>query len=157
MKLKLVTVGKTRMKAWQFAEQDYLARIRRYAELQEFPVREADQRALRNDALVKESEADRILAKLAPQELVIALDEKGEQFSSQQFADSLRKKMDGAVKQIAFVVGGPLGLDSRILERADLTLSLSRMTLPHELAKVVLLEQIYRAFSIIRGEKYHKA
>lgn len=156
MKFKLITVGKTRAKAWQLAEQDYISRIRRYAQLQEISVREADQRALRNDELVKEQEAGRVLAKLDAADFVVALDERGEQFSSTQLADALRLKIDGGLKRIAFVVGGPLGLHSQLLRGADLTLSLSKMTLPHELAKVVLLEQIYRAFSIMRGEKYHK-
>jgi 23S rRNA (pseudouridine1915-N3)-methyltransferase len=87
---------------------------------------------------------------------LVALDRAGKPISSEQLAQLLRKQIDAGIRKMDFIIGGPVGLDTQIIERANLRLSLSAMTLPHELARVVLLEQLYRAFTILRGEPYHK-
>ena len=157
MKITIATVGKIRTKAWQMAEVDFAQRLKRYADFSAIVVKEADQKALRNDELVKAQEGELLLSKVAGQGFVVALDENGTSWSSEQLAGFLEQKASQGQNKVCFVVGGPLGLSLAVIGRADLVLSLSAMTLPHELAKVVLMEQIYRAFTIIRGEKYHKA
>lgn len=156
MKIKLITVGKTKTKHWLAAETDFEKRIKRYAEFNSVFVKEASQKSLRNDDLVKATEAKSLLLKIEPQEFVFALDKGGKQISSQGLANFLQKKNLNGINKFAFVIGGPLGLAPEVLKRADYILSLSEMTFPHELAKVVLLEQIYRAFTILNDEKYHK-
>jgi len=105
---------------------------------------------------VMELEANSILAKIKQDEFAVALDRQGKQISCQGFAEFLSFKMLHGASRITFIVGGPLGLSDDFLNQVDSIFSLSRITLPHELSKVISLEQIYRAFSILEGEKYHK-
>ena len=106
--------------------------------------------------IVKKKEADRILSKIAPDTYVIALAIEGKMKSSEQLAADLESLMTYGKSKIAFVIGGSLGLHADVMKRSDEKLSFSKMTLPHQLMKLVLLEQIYRAFRIMRGEPYHK-
>jgi len=108
------------------------------------------------DALIMQNEAERLLKKTAPQDFIIALDKNGVGYTSEEFARFFEQKMLHGSKAIAFLIGGPLGLAPEALKKADMQLSLSAMTFAHELALTLLLEQLYRAFTIIRGEKYHK-
>ena len=128
----------------------------RYAQLEHVFVKDAPVESIKNTQKVMELEANSISAKIKQDEFVFALDRHGKQMSSQGFAEFLRSKMLYGISRITFVVGGPLGLSDDFLNQVDSILSLSPMTLPHELSKVILLEQIYRAFSILKGEKYHK-
>ncbi|RMF65021.1 MAG: 23S rRNA (pseudouridine(1915)-N(3))-methyltransferase RlmH [Calditrichaeota bacterium] len=156
MKLHIIKVGKTRSPYWQKAERDFCDRVRRYARLEMKTVKDAVLSASNGAQTVRQTEARRILSQISAGEFVVALDRSGKQMDSLAFARFLESRMQDATKTVVFVVGGPLGLAEEVLVRADRTLSLSRMTFPHEMACVVLLEQIYRAFSILRGEKYHK-
>ena len=156
MKIKIISVGKTKQKHWQLAEVDYAKRIRQYAELEQFFVKEASFDITKNVDLVKRTEAKALLGKIDDSDFVIALDKKGRQISSEQFAKFLQDNMLHGINKFTFVVGGPVGLPEEFLRQSDMVLSLSRMTFPHEMSKVILLEQIYRAFSILKGEKYHK-
>jgi len=103
----------------------------------------------------KAAEADAILDKRKPQDLLVALDERGALLDSVELSRYVAKAQTGA-KDLLFVIGGDEGLDTRVRDAANLTLSLSKMTLPHRLARVVLVEQLYRAFTILKGEPYHK-
>ena len=105
---------------------------------------------------IKEREGERILEKLRPDTFVIALAIKGQMLDSEELAEKIEKLGVRGVSQIAFVIGGSLGLSDGVLSRADYQLSFSRMTFPHQLMRVVLLEQIYRSFRIINKEPYHK-
>lgn len=156
MKIKVITVGKTRERFWRLAEAEYVQRLGRYADVQTVAVKPASLASLKDEAEVMKQEAEAIAAKLDPQEFVVALDAGGRSFTSEGLAEWLSQKMVHGTSRLAFVVGGPLGLPEDFLQRADLRLALSKMTLPHEMAEVVLLEQLYRAFTILRGEKYHK-
>jgi len=149
-------LGKTKERHWRDAEVNYIERIQRYARLQEIFVKEAAQNALKNEQLVRQVEAGQLLARIAPDEFVVALDNCGKEMTSEKFSDFVGKRMLHGMNRLTFVIGGPLGLDPDFTDSANLKLSLSKMTLPHELAKVFLLEQIYRAFTILKGEKYHK-
>lgn len=145
------------MKYWQAAESDYAKRIRRYGNLDMIAVKEAPQHALRNDDLARQAEADEIARRLSGDEFVIALDRRARQLSSEGLAEFLQTSMLHGSNRLAFVIGGPLGLSEDFLNtRANRILSLSEMTFPHEMAKVILVEQIYRALTILRGEPYHK-
>lgn len=103
----------------------------------------------------KAAEADAILAKRKPQDWLVALDERGSLLDSVELSRYVGKAQTGA-KDLLFIIGGDEGLDTRVREAANLSLSLSKMTLPHRLARVVLIEQLYRAFTILKGEPYHK-
>lgn len=103
----------------------------------------------------KAAEAEAILGRLKPQDWLVAMDERGKQLDSVELSRYMAKAQTGA-KDLLFVIGGDEGLDDSVRQAAHLTLSLSRMTLPHRLARLVLVEQIYRAFTILKGEPYHK-
>jgi len=103
---------------------------------------------------VQKEEAERIRTVIPKDAVVVALDEHGEEFSSRGFAD-LVKELEDKGQKLCIIIGGPLGLDSDLKQEADQLVSLSKMTLPHDLAKIVFLEQLYRAFTIIRGKHYH--
>jgi 23S rRNA (pseudouridine1915-N3)-methyltransferase len=103
----------------------------------------------------KAVEAEAILSRRKPQDLLVALDERGKLLDSVEFSRYVGKARDGS-KDLLLIIGGDEGLDERVRQAADLTLSLSKMTLPHRLARVVLVEQLYRAFTILKGEPYHK-
>ncbi len=156
MLIKILTVGKTKSRHWQLAEAEYIQRIQKHSEVQQATVKDAARAAMSNPELAKEAEGKNLLAKISADEYVVALDASGRQISSEQFAEFFHTQMLRGVSKFAFVIGGPLGLSPQVLKKAGMVLSLSKMTLPHELAKVVLVEQIYRAFSILRNEKYHK-
>jgi 23S rRNA (pseudouridine1915-N3)-methyltransferase len=105
---------------------------------------------------VKRREGERILAQLKPDQYVIALDIDGQMWSSEKLSAELDRLALHGRSQIAFVIGGSLGLSPQVLKRADAQLSFSKMTFPHQLVRLILLEQVYRAFRISRGEPYHK-
>ena len=128
----------------------------RYAQIEHVFVKDVPIESIKNTKKVMELEANSISAKIKQDEFAVALDRQGKQMSSPGFAEFLSSKMLHGASRITFIVGGPLGLSDDFLNQVDSIFSLSRMTLPHELCKVILLEQIYRAFSILKGEKYHK-
>jgi 23S rRNA (pseudouridine1915-N3)-methyltransferase len=146
LKLKVVSVGKDRSGLFQPAVDEYAGRLKHYAkvELIELPA-----------GRTKADEAKAILARIPVSEVLIALDERGKLQTSVELADFVAGAQNRS-KDLAFVIGGDEGLDGSVLARAGLTLSLSKMTLPHRLARAVLMEQLYRAFTIVRGEPYHR-
>jgi 23S rRNA (pseudouridine1915-N3)-methyltransferase len=139
-------VGRDRSGLFAPAVREYAARLSHYTrfELVELP------------ASSVEKEADTILERVKPSEQLIALDERGRTFNSRAFADDVLGRALNSSKDLAFVIGGDEGLSSAVKEKAWLQLSLSPFTLPHRLARVLLVEQLYRAFTILRGEPYHK-
>lgn len=156
MIIKIISVGKTQEKFWQMAKAEYARRIQRYCELRLVSVKEASLEALKNIELVKQKEVNKIQEKIGKDEFVVVVDRSGQQMQSEKWAQFLQNKMLHGLNRITFVIGGPLGLPEEFLQQCDMILSLSKMTFPFEMAKVILLEQIYRAFTIVRGEKYHK-
>jgi 23S rRNA (pseudouridine1915-N3)-methyltransferase len=150
----IVAVG--RLKGWA-AEgcDDYLARLRRYFAVQVVEVPEEDMNRYPAEEVLT-AEGERLLKRLPAGAHVVALDrERGKPLSSDELARKLSSLSVSGRSHVAFVVGGPLGVSPELLERADERLSFGPMTLPHALARVVLLEQLYRAVKIGRGEKYH--
>ncbi|SEL90045.1 23S rRNA (pseudouridine1915-N3)-methyltransferase [Stigmatella aurantiaca] len=134
--------------------QEYASRLEHYTRFELVELAEASGRKLKpGDA--KAAEAEAILARRKPQDWLVALDERGKSLDSVEFSRYLGKAQTGA-KDLLFVIGGDEGLEDSVRQAAHLTLSLSRMTLPHRLARLVLIEQIYRAFTLLKGEPYHK-
>ena len=150
----IVAVGK--LKGWAAqASDDYLKRLRRYFPVEFIEVAEEDMNR-RSPEEVLSAETSRLLKRIPSGAYVIALDrERGKPLSSEELAQRLAALGLSGRSHVAFVLGGPLGLSAELLGRADEVLSFGRITLPHALARVVLLEQLYRAAKIERGEKYH--
>lgn len=156
MEIRIITVGKIKQKAWQLAAADFVRRIERYTRVREITVKDAQWDSFKNEDLVRTAEAEEISRKISIDQFIIALDMNGEQIASEELAEFLQARMLHGQNKLTFIIGGPFGLAPAILEQADFVLSLSKMTFLHEMSKVILLEQIYRAFTIIKGEKYHK-
>ncbi len=131
----------------------YLERIRRYTEVRFIVVPEERTRGKGKREYILHQEGQRIRGKISSPVSTVVLDIKGQSFSSEAFALFLERYQR---KHLAFVLGGPYGLDETLKKEADFTLSLSPMTLAHTMARMLLLEQIYRAFTLLRGEPYHK-
>ncbi len=159
MNIAIVSVGKLKEKYLKMGIEEYSKRLGSYAKIDLIEV--PDEKAPENlsDAdmeSVKKKEGERILAKIGTDTYVIALAIEGKMKSSEQLADDLQSLMTYGRSKIAFVIGGSLGLHEDVMKRSDEKLSFSKMTLPHQLMKLVLVEQIYRAFRIIKNEPYHK-
>lgn len=153
MRIRIVAVGKLREAHWRAAADEYRKRLGRYATVEVVEIADRDLSGGAERAV--EAEGADILRALAPGSHVVALEIGGTARSSEELAARLETLMIEGASDMTFVVGGSAGLAAAVLARADEKLSLSRMTLPHQLCRVVLLEQVYRAFRIIRNEPYH--
>lgn len=159
MKITLVTVGKIKEKFYTDAVAEYVKRLSRYCRLEIIQVpdeKTPDRASEAEERQIKEKEGRRILDQIKDGAYVIALAIDGEMLSSEELAKKLDKLGVSGQSQIVMVIGGSLGLSEEVLRRADYRLSFSKMTFPHQLMRVVLLEQIYRSYRIICGEPYHK-
>ena len=159
MKITVVAVGKIKERFFEDAVKEYEKRLGRYCKLEIIQV--ADERTPdgAGEALerqIKEKEGERILAHIRDGAYVIALAIEGKMLDSEELAQKLGQLGVGGVSQVVFVIGGSLGLSGAVLERADYRLSFSKMTFPHQLMRVILLEQVYRGFRILNHEPYHK-
>lgn len=155
MKLTILCVGKTREGFVREGIEKYLRFLKPYAAASVQEVREERVRDLKEAPLVRRREGERIEKAIAPGTRTIALDERGREFTSHEFAEYLNDARESGVRELVFVIGGSLGLDESVVERAHTVLALSRWTVTHELARVMLLEQLYRAYTIITGKTYH--
>ena len=153
-KIMIVAVGKLHGAYWRAAQQEYLARLRRYTDVTLIEVRDVVGRGT-PDGVATQREGEALLAAAKDARRLIALTATGKQMDSPELAEFLRKQIE-VYGSLAFLIGGPVGLAPEVVATCDDTLSLSSLTFPHELARVVLLEQLYRAATIIGGEKYHK-
>lgn len=152
MKVRIVLVGRTERGFVAEGQAHYLERVQRQAPVEVVVLPEAG----KGDAdYQRRVEGERILAALKPGERVVVLDERGRHLPSQAFAAQLGGWRDQGVRQVAFVIGGAYGMTDEVRARADLLLSLSAMTFPHQLVRVLFAEQLYRAFSILQGTGYH--
>lgn len=159
MKITLVTVGKIKEKFYTDAIAEYSKRLSRYCKLdivQMADEKTPDSASEAVERQIREKEGERILSSIKDGAYVIALAVNGEMLDSVELSEKINGLGIGGVSQIVFVIGGSLGLSDAVLRRADYKLSFSKMTFPHQLMRVVLLEQIYRSYRIISGEPYHK-
>ena len=159
MKITLVTVGKIKEKFFEDAIKEYSKRLSRYCKLEILQV--ADEKTPEGaseavDLQIKEKEGQRILSLIRDDAYVIALAIEGKMLDSEELAERIEKLGVSGISQIVFVIGGSLGLSAQVMKRADYALSFSRMTFPHQLMRVVLLEQIYRSYRIMNHQPYHK-
>jgi 23S rRNA (pseudouridine1915-N3)-methyltransferase len=144
MKIKIAWIGKTKSKAIDALTDDYLARISRYAPAEAVVLRSQEEILPKFGASAKGGKSTLVL-----------MDSRGKEFSSEAFAGFLQNYLDRNPLPLVFVVGGADGFDATVKAKAEHVISLGKMTLPHELARIVLLEQIYRAFTILKGHPYH--
>jgi 23S rRNA (pseudouridine1915-N3)-methyltransferase len=153
MHIKIVWVGRTKSEALRSLTNDYLHRLTKFVRCEVVEVRES---AASADEGIKNEEATRILNVLSQNATVIVLDVEGRQWSSHELAGQIEKWQNASEREIAFVIGGHLGIARIVRERAFHLWSLSRLTFTHEMARVVLIEQLYRAYTITRGVPYQK-
>lgn len=155
MKITLLIVGKTEDAYLKEGIDKYLKRLKHYTKIEVIEITELKNTKALTQEQQKVKEAEMILKKITALDYVILLDEKGIEISSSQFAAYIDKKAVGSVANLAFIVGGPYGFDQTIYQRANDKLSLSRMTFSHQMVRLFFVEQLYRAFTIIKGEPYH--
>lgn len=159
MNINIICIGKLKEKYWQDAVKEYSKRLGSYCSLQITELKESPLRANASSAdelAVKEAEGKEILKRIRDGEYVITLEIRGKSFSSEHLAEHLEHLAIDGRSTVDFVIGGSLGLSAEVSRRADLKLSFSAMTFPHQMMRVILLEQVYRSFKIIRHETYHK-
>lgn len=159
MNISIISVGKLKEKYLKAGIEEYKKRLGSYAKINEVEV--ADEKAPEQLSeadmeIVKKKEGERILAKISPDAYVVALAIDGKMKTSEQLAKDMESLMTYGRSKVVFVIGGSLGLHDEVLKRADEKLSFSKMTFPHQLMKLILVEQVYRAFRIMKGEPYHK-
>lgn len=147
MNIDIVCVGTLKEKYWKAAVEEYSTRLSKYGKLQIIQVKEASD-------ITKEGAF--ILGKLKDRSYIIALDVKGKSLSSEKLAEKMASLALSGKSHCTFIIGGSCGLSDEVLQRADLRLSFSEMTFPHQMMRVILLEQIYRAYKINNNETYHK-
>ncbi|MGM8212818.1 23S rRNA (pseudouridine(1915)-N(3))-methyltransferase RlmH [Virgibacillus sp. W0430] len=159
MKITIITVGKLKEKYLKQGIQEYLKRLSTYAKVNivELPDEKAPETlSAAEEEAVKRKEGERILTNINDDTYVITLEIEGKMVTSEQLAAKIDDLATYGKSKVAFVIGGSLGLSEAVQKRSDFSLSFSKMTFPHQLMRLVLLEQVYRAFRIVRGEPYHK-
>lgn len=159
MRITILCVGKIKEKFYRDALGEYIKRLSKYCKFEIVEVQDEKTPDRAGEALedqIKQKEAERILAKLKPDTFVCTLEIQGRQMSSPEFADCMNQLGIRGKSSITFIIGGSLGLHQSVLARSDYAISFSEMTFPHQLMRVILCEQIYRAYRIINHEPYHK-
>ncbi|UOF91706.1 23S rRNA (pseudouridine(1915)-N(3))-methyltransferase RlmH [Fodinisporobacter ferrooxydans] len=159
MQIAVIAVGKLKEKYWKSAWDEYAKRLHSYAKLQIIEVADEPAPEQLSEAQadqVKAKEAERILAHVKDRDYIITLEIKGKSFTSESFADHMDKIAQQGHGRLVFIIGGSLGLHDSVTKRSNTPLSFSAFTFPHQLMRCILIEQIYRAFRIMRGEPYHK-
>ena len=157
MKITLIAVGKTEDKYLIEGIDKYLSRLKHYINFNILIIPDIKNSKNLTEAQQKSKEAEFIAKQINPTDVVILLDEKGKKLSSVSFSDYLNKQMIGSVQHLVFIIGGPYGFDETIYKRANTSISLSDMTFSHQMVRLFFVEQLYRAFSILKNEPYHHA
>ncbi len=155
MRISLLTVGKTGAGWIREGLETYASRLGRYVSFSIKEIPDLKNVSSLSKAQVKEKEGDLILSNITPKDTLILLDEKGREYSSGEFAREIERLSAGGGKNIVFVIGGAFGFSEAVYARCDGKVSLSRMTFTHQMARVIFVEQLYRACTIIKGEPYH--
>lgn len=159
MKIKIYAIGKIKENYLKIGIEEYLTRIKPYSQIEIIEVKDEpinDNPSLKDIERAKDNEGLRVLKLLKNNEYLIALDLNKKQFKSEQFADFLMQKLEENGSSISFVIGGSYGLSDELKKRSNYSISLSDMTFLHQMTRLILLEQIYRAFKILNKEIYHK-
>lgn len=159
MNITIVCIGKLKERYWTEAVQEYSKRLSKYCTLAINELKEdkaPDNPSAAEEMAVKEAEGKNILKQIKKDSFVIVLEIKGKELTSEALSEKIEALGIAGKSDLVFVIGGSLGLSEEVLDRADFRLSFSKMTFPHQMMRVILLEQIYRSFKIIRNETYHK-
>ena len=159
MNITVICIGKLKEKYWTAAIDEYSKRLKGYCSLDIIELKEArlpDKAGPAEELAVKEAEGEEILKKIKDNQYVITLEVKGKMLSSEKLAEKIDSLGLEGNSNVVFVIGGSLGLSAAVSKRANFKLSFSEMTFPHQMMRVILLEQVYRAFKINRNEAYHK-
>ncbi|CAM4352773.1 23S rRNA (pseudouridine(1915)-N(3))-methyltransferase RlmH [Zobellia roscoffensis] len=155
MTIKLIAIGKTDSKALLQLIGEYENRLKHYIKFELEIIPDIKNTKNLSEAQQKEKEGELILKNLTNTDVLVLLDENGKQFSSVDFSAYLQKKMNAGLKQLVFVIGGPYGFSSDVYNKAQGKISLSKMTFSHQMVRLFVVEQVYRAFTILRNEPYH--
>ncbi len=155
MKITLLAIGKTDNNQLQSLMDDYSKRLGFYVSFEMEIIPDVKNAKNLSQTLQKKAEGEEILKRIASSDRLILLDEKGKTYSSEGFSEFLQKKMNSGLKNLVFVIGGPYGFSDEIYQRSDGKLSLSSMTFSHQMVRLFFIEQLYRAFTILRNEPYH--
>lgn len=153
MKILLIFTGKTTEKYLHDPINAYLARIRNYFPIEQYTTR--DIRIQGDIDTIKKAEAEEILKRIEVNDFVVLLDERGQTLSSMEFAHFIQLQLNKSVRRMVFIIGGAYGFAEEVYQRSQMLLSLSRMTFTHQIVRLILVEQLYRACTILRGEPYH--
>lgn len=154
MKILLITVGDSEDKYLATGFELYAKRLQHYASFDTVTIPSQKNKSNSKEAAMQ-AESKELMKKISPSDMVILLDEKGKDYSSVEFAKQIQKYLNMPGKKMVFIIGGPFGFAPDILKRANQTISLSKMTFNHQMAKLFFLEQLYRAMTILKGEPYH--
>lgn len=155
MKIQLLVIGKTDENYLQIGIADYVTRICKYLPFELLVLPDLKQRKSLSIAQQKILEGEKILSVISNADYLVLLDEGGTLFDSPGFASQIQKQINSGLKKLIFVVGGPYGFSKEVYERSNSSVSLSSMTFPHQLVRLIFLEQLYRAMTILRNEPYH--
>jgi 23S rRNA (pseudouridine1915-N3)-methyltransferase len=151
MKLLFLTVGKENKDIYQEAINEYTKRLSHYVSVEWKYLKNST----KGGEVAKTEEAEIILKNIGREDFVVLLDEKGKEMRTKELSDFFDKKMQSGEKRVVFIIGGAFGVSELVKKAVQMTIALSQLTFPHELVRLILVEQIYRAFTILKGEKYH--
>jgi 23S rRNA (pseudouridine1915-N3)-methyltransferase len=157
MRITLLTIGKTEDQYLKEGIDKYLKRLKHYTSFQILELPDLKNTKSLSEEQQKSKEAELIFKQISPSDCVVLLDERGPELSSIEFSYFLNKKALGSIQHLVFVTGGPYGFDAAIYDRANDRLSLSKMTFSHQMVRLFFVEQLYRAFTILKAEPYHHA
>ena len=153
--MKLIVIGKTKPKFLIEGESEYQKRLRHYCKFSELIISDIKNSGKLSKKEIKEKEGNVILQSIKNSDYVILLDDKGITLSSIKFSEFLNKKMVSSTNELVFIIGGAFGFSESVFKRANTKLSLSKMTFSHQMVRMIFKEQLYRAFTILKGGKYH--
>lgn len=156
MKLKVILIGETDQKEFKIIENQYIDKIKRYADFTIKMIKDPGKGLKLSPEELKKKESKLLLEEILPSDKVILLDEKGKFYSSTQFAnDFLLREQESNTKSLVLIIGGPFGFSEEVIKRSNGKISLSSLTFTHQMVRMILFEQLYRGYSILKGEKYH--
>ncbi|MFT4599949.1 MAG: 23S rRNA (pseudouridine1915-N3)-methyltransferase [Arenicella sp.] len=155
MKLRIILIGKTGKDFLSKGEDEYLKRLKRYIKVERLEISDVRNAKSKSADQLKQEEGLMMLAKIENSEFVVILDEKGRDYTSEDLAKWMQNKMNHVNSNLTFVIGGPYGFSKEMYERANEKMSLSKMTFSHQMIRMILFEQLYRSFTIIKNEPYH--
>ncbi len=155
MKIKLIYIGKTSKKFLVEGEEEYFGRLKHYCSIERLELPDIKNQKSLSFEQIKKAEGEKFLAQIGKNDTVFLLDDKGKQYTSPQLADFMQKQMNHNSGSLVFLVGGAFGFSEEVYAAASGKISLSSLTFSHQMVRMIFLEQLYRAFTILKGEKYH--